>query len=124
MTTVLTPIVPTLSTSVPKELVYTAAAASQVMPLSDTLMTMAFIKNTDNSVAHTCTFKHYKTGDSDQVVSITGATAGAVKLAGVWLPYRWANKTPTDAAYGGCELTWSSTTGMSIAVVHVPYASK
>jgi hypothetical protein len=120
MTTVLTPITPTLSTSAPKELVFTAAAASQVVPLSNTLKTIVFIKNTDTS-PHTVTFKHYKTGDPDQVVTVAN---GTTELAGVFLPYRWADRTKADAAYGGCEITWNSNTGMSIAVVQVPAASK
>jgi len=124
--TLLTPIVPTLSGTAPSELVFTAAAADQWAPIATDMMTLVFIKNTDNLVSHSLTFKHYKTGDVDEVVSITGATAGAMKLAGVLLPYRWANRVAATTALGlgSNQLTWSQNTGMSIAVVHVPYASK
>ena len=122
----LTPIVPTLDGVTPETLTYTTAAVNQWAPIAKDMMTMVFIKNTDDGQAHTLTFTHYKTDDSDEVVSVTGATAGVIKLAGVFLPYRWANRTADTAllGLGSCQLTWSSTTGMSIAVVHVPYASK
>jgi len=122
----LTPIVPTLDGTDPEELLFTAAAVNQWAPIHVDMMTLVFIKNTDDSQSHSLTFQHYKTGDADEVVSVTGATAGAMKLAGVFLPYRWANRTAEDAeaGLGSCQLTWSATTGMSIAVVHVPYASK
>ena len=116
--TVLTPIIPTLSTSAAPVLTFTSAAANQVVPLSSTLMTMVFIKNT--STTQTVTFTHHKTGDSDEVVSAPNGTT----LAGVWLPYRWANTDSTSGAYNGCEITWGATANMSIAVVQVPYASK
>jgi hypothetical protein len=122
----LTPIVPTLSGTAPSELIFTAAAADQWAPIATNMVTLVFIKNTDNNVSHSLTFQHYKTGDADKVVSVTGATAGAIKLAGVFLPYRWANRVAATAALGlgSCQLTWSATSTMSIAVVHVPYASK
>ena len=122
----LTPIVPTLSGTAPEELVFTAAAVNQWAPIATDMMTLVFIKNTDDGQSHSLTFQHYKTGDADEVIAVTGATAGAMKLAGVLLPYRWANRVAATTALGlgSCQLTWSSVTGMSIAVVHVPYASK
>jgi len=124
--TLLTPIVPTLSGTAPEELTFTTAAANQWAPIATEMMTLIFIKNTDDGIAHTLTLKHYKTGDTDEVISVTGTTAGAIKVSGVLLPYRWANRTAATAALGlgSCQLTWSANTGMSIAVVHVPYASK
>ena len=124
--TLLTPIVPTLSGTAPSELVFTAAAADQWAPIATNMVTLVFIKNTDDGQSHSLTFQHYKTGDADEVIAVTGATAGAMKLAGVFLPYRWANRVAATTALGlgSCQLTWSNTTGMSIAVVHVPYASK
>lgn len=122
----LTPIVPTLDGDDPEELVFTAAAVNQWAPISSSKVTIIFVKNTDNNVSHYLTLKHYKTDDTDQTVTLTGATLGAIKVAGVFLPYRWANRTAATAALGlgSNELAWSATTGMSIAVVHVPYASK
>jgi hypothetical protein len=122
----LTPIIPTLSGTAPEELEFTAAAANQWAPIASDMMTLVFIKNTDDGQAHTLTLKHYKTGDTDEVISVTGTTAGAIKVSGVLLRYRWANRVAATAALGlgSCQLTWSATTGMSIAVVHVPYASK
>lgn len=131
----LTPIVPTLNPGPnvvpgtppldPEELIFTAAAANQWAPIAQDMMTIIFVKNTDNNVSHTLTMLHHRTGESDNVVSVTGATLGVIKIAGVFLPYRWANTAAatTAAGKGSCQLTWSSTTGMSIAVVHVPYAS-
>jgi len=128
---VLTPITPTLDPGPnatlgvapldPAELVFTSAAANQVVPLSDTLMTLVFIKNT--STTQTVTFTNYQTvGGSDKTVTAASGTT----LTGVWLPYHWGNRDNTSGAYGGCELTWhaeASLTNMSIAVVQVPYAS-
>jgi hypothetical protein len=124
--TLLTPIVPTLSGTAPEALTFTAAAANQWAPIANEMMTLVFIKNTDNNVSHSLTLTHYKDGDTNEVIAVTGATAGAIKVSGVLLPYRWANRTAATTALGlgSCQLTWSSTTGMSIAVVHVPYASK
>ena len=136
MVTLLTAIKPTLNGGPnvvpgtapldPETLTFTPAEAGQWAPISSTKLTLIFVKNADNNVSHSLTLKHYKTGDTDEVIAVTGATAGAIKVAGPILPYRLANKTVATAALGkgSNELTWSSTTGMNIAVVHVPMASK
>ena len=131
MTTVtFTALVPTLHTGLetvpvdPTELEFVAAGATgDMVPISSTRLTMVFIKNsaTTNTVtfpANVYTETAGGAGEDLGDITVTCAGSGAITLAGVFLPYRFA-----DAA-GYCSLTYGTASGLSIAVVQVPYTSK
>ena len=116
MTQTLTPIVTDIDGA---ELVFTTCQAGDLVPISTTMLTVVFVKNTDNS-SHTVTFTSkadpwgITSSAHDVVLSVTN---GTTKVFGVMLPNRWASATNT------CALAYSATTGMKIAVVHVPLSS-
>ena len=122
----LTPITPTLNGGPnvtagvpplnPTTLTFTAAGASgDVVPVSSTMPTLVFIKN---SAAGTPTVTFAGQADSwggtAASHNLTITTAGSSTcFAGVFLPYRWSSTI---------ALTYSLSTNLSIAVVYVPYA--
>ena len=126
----LTPMTPTLSGGPnvtagvpplnPTTLTFTAAGASgDVVPVSSTMPTLVFIKN---SAAGTPTVTFAGQADSwggtaashNLVVTTTsGSGTPSIAFAGVFLPYRWSSTI---------ALTYSVNTNLSIAVVYVPYA--
>ena len=126
----LTPMTPTLSGGPnvtagvppldPTTLKFTAAGASgDVMPVSSTMMTLVFIKN---SAAGTPTVTFAGQADSwggtaashNLVVTTTsGAGTASITFAGVFVPNRWSSTI---------ALTYSVNTNLSIAVVNIPYA--
>ena len=131
-TTTFTAFVPTLHTGLetppvePMELAFAAAGGDgDMVPISSTMLTLVFLKNSSGATAYDVTFPanvYTETAGGagedlgDVVVS---ATKSATTLAGVFLPYRFANPSGYCAiTYGGGEAS------ISVAVAHVPYTSK
>ena len=128
-----TPVVPTLHQGIPivdetlpTELVYTPAIADgDTVPISSTMLTMVFLQNAAAVDSHDITFPanvYTATaggaglGLSDVIVTVPALTT---MLAGVFLPYRFANPG------GYCAITYGDgEADMSVAVVQVPYTSK
>ena len=131
-TTTFTALVPTLHTGLetvpldPTELAFTAAGdTGDMVPISSTKLTMVFLKNSSGATAYDVTFPanvYTETAGGageDLGDIVVSATKSATTLAGVFLPYRFANPS------GYCTITYGGgAASISVAVVQVPYTSK
>jgi hypothetical protein len=130
-TTTFTALEPTLHTGLetvpvePAQLAFAAAGADgDMVPISSTMLTLVFLKNDSGSNydvtfpanVYTETAGGAGEGLGDATVLATG---NAITMAGVFLPYRFANPSGYCAIdYGG------GVASISVAVAHVPYTSK
>ena len=131
--TTFTPIVPTLNAGPnvtpgvepldPEELTFTAVGQTgDLVPISTTRLTMVFVKNTSAGTPTITLDSQLDPWGADSchdlvITMSAGNVTPNIKLVGVLLPYRWKNTA------GYCTLTYSATSGVSVAVVHVPYTS-
>ena len=109
----MTALAPQTSTLAGVSATFTAAATGQTIPADGRCV--AVVKNTDSST-HTVTVKSYApagvgTAQADSTSIAVPATTGVVVLG----PFGAA----FDNGSGQAELTWSATTGMSVAVIRV-----